>query len=285
MRYKVALFTSAALWSTSFPIIKYALQDSPPLTLLFYRFVFASLGILVLVRRINLKELLIPNTIIPFLGLFNALGFIFQFEGQVLTTASKAALLVNLYVVFVAVLSKFLLGEKISKNKIFAIFIAVIGASLISTGWNPEVIYRGDLRGDILVSLAGLVWSFYIVFSKKVSQILEPIKITGGVMLWTLIFLLILEIPLKKASIPSKETILYAAYLGIFCSVIPYSLYVYSLKKISASISAIFLLIEVVLSLIWSWIFLGERFKGYEFIGAFIIIFSLYLGGREEVIE
>jgi drug/metabolite transporter (DMT)-like permease len=285
MRYRLALFASALLWSTSFPLIKYALRYSPPLTLLFYRFIFASITVLLIFRTTNLRKLLFSNLLIPLLGLFNSVGFILQFEGQAITTASKAALLVNLYVVFVAIIARIVLGEKLNRYKIVAIITALLGASLIATGWNPDIILRGNLKGDLLVLSAGLIWSFYIVFSKKVSPLSKPLEITGGVMIWTLIFLLIVVLPLKRAFVPSKETLFYALYLGIFCSVIPYFLYIYSLRRISASISALFLLLEVVLSLIWSWIFLGERFKGYEFLGAIAIILSIYLGGKEEVLE
>lgn len=226
------------------------------------------------------SEFLPTEKVIIFLGFVNALGFSFQFIGQKFTSASKAALLVNLYVVWVVFLSKKVLKEKITPNKILALIFAVGGAYILVGA--PTLSRLVVNKGDIFVGLAGLIWALYIVYSKYATKKLTPFYITRGVMIWTFLFILIFY-PIRRWPIyPNLGLILFGAYLGIFCSILPYFLYTYGLKKITASASSFLLLIEVLMALLWSHIFLGEILERREFMGAILILLSLILTSLKE---
>ena len=96
-----ALAGAVLLWSTSFPLIRWALFSVDPAPLVATRFLVATLGALaalpVLRRPFPWQALRDPR--VWLLGFLTALGFALQFFGQSLTSASMAAVLVNTYFV------------------------------------------------------------------------------------------------------------------------------------------------------------------------------------------
>ncbi|MFQ6082537.1 MAG: DMT family transporter [Candidatus Aminicenantia bacterium] len=282
MKYRLSLLLAAFLWSTSFPIIKYGLGFSNPFELVFLRFVFAAGGVLIFfLWKGIIHWSVLKNRTLILLGVINTAGFIFQFQGQNLTTSSKAAILIHLNVIFVAFLSKFILKEKLNFKKIMAIGFSLTGVILIGTHLKISSFTQINFKGDMLILLAALSWAFYIIFSKKIVSLISPKEIVFGVMIWTFLFLTIVTVPSGKVSFSSLSTILIALYLGIFCSIIPYFLYTFSLKKITATTSSIYLLIEMVFAVTLSVLFLKDRLTIFDLIGSIFIITGIYLGSNK----
>lgn len=274
----LALFLSAFFWSTSFPLIKVTLKEVTPIDMLFWRFAFASvlsLPLLLVKGPQRLKEAF-RNPGIVVLGSVNALGFFLQFEAQRLTLASKTAFFVNLYVVFVAIADS-LMGEKLGRGEKSGIFLALFGALLLSSEGNLQSFREGRALGDLMATGAAVGWSLYILLSKRMVKGLNPPDLVVGVMGWTLIastpFFLV-----RFSSLPSPPALLQLIYLGLFCSVVPYLLFTYALKGVSATRSALVLLLEVILAALWSYIFLSERLKCWGFAGGVLILLGLVVG-------
>src|SRR5687768_12073296 len=92
---------SALLWGTTFPATKWGLIDLglPPAAFLFWRFLVATLVLaLIAVARRHVRLDYFLDWRLWVLGLFNAVGYLVQFEGQSITSASKTSLLVNVNV-------------------------------------------------------------------------------------------------------------------------------------------------------------------------------------------
>ncbi len=277
MKYKFQILASAVLWSTSFTVIKTALKYLSPLELAFLRFLSASViaNLVLIFRR---KSFPSPNPIFLLLGFLNAFGFYLQFAGQVFTPASKAALIVNLYVVFAPALAFMFLRERFTLSKGLSIGLAVLGIFSISTHFNLNYLRSGHIKGDLLILGASIVWSVFIILTKIASAEIEGLEASVMLMNLTLFsfsvpYLIIhgnpFHIPLR--ALP------YALYLGVFGSFIPYTLYISGLRKLDVSTSSIFLVIEIALAVLWAWMFLGEKLSWLDFIGAFLIILAILL--------
>jgi len=281
VRYLTSLFLAALFWSTSFPLIKVVLRDVNPLDLLFWRFAFAFIFLIPIFflkgKKNSLsifKILLKPRLIL--LGIINALGFFLQFEAQRLTLAYKTAFFVNLYVVFVAIVG-FFRGERLSLKEKAGILFALTGVLLLSTEGNLGVLKEGKTIGDLLAISSAVTWSIYIILSKKLVESVKTIDLVAGVLGWTWLSSAPLFV-LKGGDLPSLISFAELAYLGVFCSIVPYLLFTYALKGISATRSSLILLVEVILATLWSYIFLDERLKFSGAFGALLILLGLFLG-------
>lgn len=275
------LILASVLWSTSFPIIKVGLEYVTPVELVFLRFFFAgTIGSVILfrIKGSSAIKILKDKSIIG-LGTLNALGFYLQFMGQAYTLAAKAALLVNMYVVFVGFAGYWILGEKPKMYHIFVLILALVGAGFTTIGPHGlhEILNVKGFKGDLLILGSAFVWAFYIVFSRKIAMHYNPTVIMGGVMFWTMTPLFILYLIMNKGLETPIDAVLIGFYLAIFCSVVPYTLYVHSLREITAFSSSIVLLLEIVLAVIWSFLFLGERFKLVEIIGGALLSCAILL--------
>ncbi len=277
MRKEFLLLTGASfLWATSFPFIKYSYSTLGPASLLLARFAISTVLIVLycLVFHIRLpflsKEALL-------LGLTNAGGFLFQFYGQLYTTASAAPLLLHTNLVIVALLGWIMLGERLSKRIVAAVLLALAGVAVLTTKLNPSFSFS-SAKGELMLLAAALSWAFFIVFSRKFRASSSP-AFTLSVLLWTFLFLL----PLAPfADVSSSELLVKGGYLALFCTLIPYLLYFEAVKGLRAVEVNIVLTSEIFFAVVLSVIFLSEKIKAYLLVGGGLILAALYLLFSEE---
>ncbi|MGB9589703.1 MAG: EamA family transporter, partial [Candidatus Hydrothermia bacterium] len=105
--HRLSLSAAVILWSTSFPVIKWALFYTNPGPLLAVRFIIAGISALSLFAILQkpFPWHILRKKEIWAMAISNAMGFALQFFGQDLTTASKAALIINSYVISVALVA------------------------------------------------------------------------------------------------------------------------------------------------------------------------------------
>lgn len=123
---------SGVLWGTSFPAIKIGLAFVDAFRFVFFRMFIASVLVLLIssVTR-TLDVSLTRERSIGYLGILNGFAYLIQYLGMSFTTASKSSLLVNLSVVWVAVLSWLVLKERFSKKKVLGI-VSGLAVSFLS---------------------------------------------------------------------------------------------------------------------------------------------------------
>src|SRR5437016_6338128 len=239
------ILLASVLWGTSFPGSKLTVDSVDPLFLTFARMALgASLGLLVWI-----------------LGAVNAIGFDLQNEGILLTTASKTALLVNVNIVFIAILMVLFFGETVSREKVAGILIGLFGVVVLATKLDPASLGGGQFVGDLLVFLAGFIWAFYVAGVKwRVDRGGDYIALTAGILAASAV---VAAVPLLafRPPIPRSETgWLGIVYLGLVPTFGPLMLYVASMRTISPTISALLILLEVVVAAILSFPFLRSGF-------------------------
>jgi drug/metabolite transporter (DMT)-like permease len=66
-------------------------------------------------------------------------------------------------------------------------------------------------------------------------------------------------------------------YLGVFCSAIGYLFYVASLKTLGAGVSSVFINLIPVVSVIASFLILGERLSPIQLAGGIVAVGGVYL--------
>ncbi len=205
------------------------------------------------------------------------------FKGLSLTVPINASVLMMNTPIFVVVFAAILLKEKLAILKIIGILIAAIGAVLLMTGTRFSFNSQTAL-GDIFVTLNAIIYAFYLVYAKPLTQKYHPLTIT----LYCFLIGAILVVPFAWSefseiiwkSIPFKIWI-YIAFVTIGSTFLTYVLNAYALRHASPSLVGSYIYLQPVLATFIA-IFSGKDELNLEKIIFIIIIFlGVYLVSKK----
>jgi drug/metabolite transporter (DMT)-like permease len=284
---------ASLLWGTSFPGTKWGLgYVGNDVFFLWLRFLIATavtLSVVLFFRKMSLS--IFRNPVIWLIGAFNAGGFLMQYVGLTITTASKTSLLVDINVVAVAIISFFVFRERLGKLQVSGIMLGCLGILLLTL--NDELVFDvNQLPGDIIVFMAGWSWAFFIVLNKKLLDKHTGIELSSAAIVTCLVWLTLPTgyLFLTGADF-SVQTNGWAAivYLGLACTSAAILLWALGLEGVSATASATIMLIEVLTALAISFTLLNETMSAAAALGAALVLAAIYLvaatgsGEKEEL--
>ena len=284
----LATLVAGLLWGSSFTVIKIGLRVLDPYWFVFFRFALASLltvAACVLAGRSAQVRALLRNPLVIWLGVSNAAGFVFQFKGQTMTSASNAALLINASTIFVAVASRIVFRERFGPLKVLAVLAGMAGVFLITTGGRPSLAGGVALKGDLLVLIAAFLWTFFFLLDKKIiaSRGVDFRALTAAMVTVTAITTLPVALIFGRGGIPAPSVELWALpYTAVFCTVAPFLLWTWGLKRITVTTSSVVLLTEVVFALALASAVLGERLSTMGVVGSVLILAAVALASRDK---
>lgn len=271
---------SSIFWGSSFVTIKLGLNYSGIYWFLLERFLASSfVGVTLLAVWRGIDRSYYRESYIWTLGVLNAAGFILQYLALSLTSPGKTALLVNLNVVVVALFSAYYLQEKIGGNKILALLTGSIGLFLVTTHGDLGQLGGMQSAGDLLAFLGGFVWTFYIVKVREVVTRSETStsQLAVALLVSTTVALILPTLLLERDYSTPGASILFAVYTGVFCTAVPLVLWSEGLRQISATVSSIVLLLEILFAFLFA-VPLGlENFSLFDAIGGAFILLSIFL--------
>ena len=295
IRARFLVISASLLWGSAFVAVKWGLNlGLDPLFFVIFRFLVAIIVALPLLIYLLKGKGFFESFSSAFLvlGLLNALALIFQFYGMELTTAGKSALLINLNVVFVAIISYKFLGENFSLKKVLAVFLGVFGAILITTEGKLETVSSKTFLGDMMVLSAGFLWAVFIIMSKKwLDNPGESSSAQGGLItnLWVIIItalFLLLLLPLTDTGAVLElgwKEVLVIFYLGGFCTVLAFGAWYVSLEEMEATVSVVYLLLSIVFAVFLAALFLDESITFFIATGGSLIGISILLVVLEDI--
>ena len=269
---------AGCLWGTSFPAIKIGLQYMDAYTFVFLRFLTAWLlmsAVLLAKRRTNFN--FANKRLVLSLGIINGAAYLMQYVGMVFTSAAKSSLLVNLSIIWVAILSPFLLKEPLGTKKAVGVSVSLLGVFLMTTNLDFASLGQGTLFGDCLVIGSGVAWAFFMLYNK-------PLAADAKNLIQSMTFLLFFTLlPLLPAFFFSAGSIaaigttawIMILYTAVLCWVVPYYLWLKGLKHLSPVTSAVILLTEILVAVTLATLILGEGFTLISGIGAFLIVAAI----------
>lgn len=270
---------ASVFWGTAFPATKLIVSEVDPLVITTVRLGLGSLlGFLILAALGRLHRAYLRDPLVWGLGLLNALAFDLQNLGLGYTTASKTALLVNVNVVFIAILMALVYKERLTRARTGGIVLGMLGVLVLATRLDPASLVGGAFLGDLLVFGSGLVWAFYVVGVKKeVDRGGDYIALTATVLVTTTVFSL-LPLPLASGGIrPGLVSWTVLIYLGLVPTFLPMLLYTLSLRTISPTVSSLLVLLEIVVAAVVSVFLLQEVLDAFTLIGGALILLGTYV--------
>ncbi len=278
MRIKYGFIISivALIWAGSFIAVKIGVEEISPVLLAFLRFAIAS-PCLFLVLLIKKKPLRFPIRDLPILIILALTGvtllYIFQFTGIKWTTATNSAILINMNVIFIAILSSVTLKEIFSNKKIIGIILGFLGVVFVVI--NGSMSLTLSTKGDALIILSAICWAIYSVIGKKILDRYDPITVTTYIfILGTIFFIPFIKDFNLEISFRGWMIIL---YLALFCSVFAYVAWYNALAKMDATKVAIFLNLIPLFAMLLSYLILEEEITIFLMMGAALIIYGIYL--------
>lgn len=209
-------------------------------------------------------------------GLICQAGFnLCYFKAVEILGVSMAAILLYTSPLFLAILSKVIYKEKLSKEKSVSLMICFVGSILAVTGGSLATLNISTI-GIILGILAAITYACMSVISKSI--LLE----CKGITILTYGFLIgaILMVPLSKpweiAPYINEFSILpYILGLGAISAAGAYICYMEGISKgIDLSIAGILASGELIGSVIIGWILLGEYFSLIKLLGIILMALS-----------
>ena len=147
-RYEGYIILASLLWGTSFVSAKIGVGEIDPFFYSFLRFLIGSSLLLVIVLATRSYEpRLFKDKIIWGIAFVNAVAYNFQHVGISMTTATNAALLVDINAVFVAILAVFILGERLNYRIGLGLVLGISGVVIVTPG-------QGDMGPLIRTTVA-----------------------------------------------------------------------------------------------------------------------------------
>ncbi len=280
----IGLSAAVVFWGVSFVATKVALESITTFTLIFMRFGLAGLlflavsilrgGLPRLTRRAHFKLFL--------MALFEpGLYFYFETVGLQLTTAPKASLIIATVPVAVLVFARILIGERIRKLSLFGIVMSLAGIGVLITG-DPGFQWALDdhLLGDLLIICAVITAALYMVGARDLGREYSAWDITCLQIFYGALFyapMFFVEMSVLDWGEVTVSSMIAAAYLTVFATVIAFLCYNYGLTRIEASRAAVFINGIPVVTAVTAWVILGERLTLIQAAGGAMVLGGVWL--------
>lgn len=280
----VYLITLAFIWGSSFILIKKGLVGLTPMQVGSLRIIFAAVFLLL----IGFKSLAkIPRVQWKYIALTAMLGtfipaFLFSIA-QTQLDSSVSAILNSLTPLNTMILGGIAFGLSFKRAQVFGVIIGLIGTFLLIINGalnHPEQNYYYA----ILIIIASICYATNVNLIKKYLSGLSPLCITTGnflVLLFPALLVLVFSGFFDVIAVETvQNSILYIVILGVVGTGIA-NLIFFKTIQISSPVFAtsVTYLIPVVA---FGWGLLdNEMLTPVQFLGAFIILFGVYLSSRK----
>lgn len=266
----------------SFAPIFIRLADVSPDSAGFYRMMFASLSLLILIRlrRENLNMARRPKLLLILAGVFLSIDFMCWHRSIGLIGPGLSTLLGNFQIFFTALFSWLFFQQRISRLFILAVAMALCGLLLI-TGGDWQVLQPGYKLGLLFGVLTALFYSGYILLLKQAlndhsAQGVPSMLIVS--IATTLLLALITPVTGGSFAIPDSESLFALIGAGVISSTIGWSLISTAIKQVQATIAGLVLLLQPTLALIWDVLLFDRPTGPMEIFGVLSILSAIYIG-------
>jgi drug/metabolite transporter (DMT)-like permease len=258
MRTWIALSAALFLWASAYAGIRVGLRSYSPAHLALFRFLVASLvlAIYVSVNNFRLARLRdVPRLVLT--GIFGiTLYNLLLNSGEVSVSAGVSSLLISSAPIWIALMSTFMLGERLTLWGWGGVFISFIGVAMIAAGEGNGLHFS---TRALLLAFAALSSAAYIVMQKQLLKTYTALEVTT----YAIWFGTLLLIPFGRGLIFSIHTApisstLAVVYLGIFPAAIAFTAYAYAISHGPVNRISSFLYLVPVLAIGIAWVWLGE---------------------------
>jgi len=272
------------LWAVGTVISKALLASVSPLTYLIIQLA-PSACVMWSIVRIAGRPSVGWRTFLPvaLLGWLNpGLSYTFSMLGLAQSTASVATLLWAAEPAVIVVLAWFILGETITVRFLAATAIAVCGVLLVTGVIGGSAGLATRAHGALLIMAGVLCCATYTVVSRRLVFRVDPLLAVTLQQTVALVWVMaIWPLGSRSGAIAALAALTPRSILGgVLAGLMYYAaaswLYLTALKSVPATTASIFLNLQPVFGVAIAYVFLGERLKEGQWVGAVTIIVSVF---------
>ena len=277
-----AALSVVVIWGLNFVAMKWALADFTPFQLGIWRYVFAALPLVFIVRRPA-----VPWRWVVAYGLCQGVGQfgVLFIALQVGMTAALASVLMQTQLFFTALLGVLLLGEQLSRPLKWGLVWAAVGLGCFAMNYLGGAVAAGTtLLGFVLNLVSAAMWAASNIVARRTQQVAGSYDALGFVV-WSAVVPIVPFVALSLAFDPPAlrwqwldaplSSWLAVAYLGWCATIMAYALWTGLLKRHPASRVAPFSLGVPVIGLAAGMGMLGERITLWQWAGGACIVMAL----------
>ncbi|OGE30758.1 hypothetical protein A3C59_03520 [Candidatus Daviesbacteria bacterium RIFCSPHIGHO2_02_FULL_36_13] len=284
----IALILANIIWGGNFVVAKITLQEFPPMSLAFSRFVLATILLLPFflsqTKKIKIDKKDLPKLIA--IGIFIiTLNITFFFEGIKRTTVTDASVLLLIGPMLSVLAGWWFLKEKVFLVNLIGIALGFIGA-LVIIGL-PDILSGNmssqNIIGNILILLASVSWVVGAVIAKGILKKYSSLVVTA---IAFMVGMVTFALPALVEYLKNPDWILGITTLGILgliymvllSSISAYFLFEWGLSKTSVGTADLLQYIEPFVATFFAITILGEVLSPTFLGGAALIAVGVYLG-------
>lgn len=271
----LALLAAAAIWGTTFPLVKDALHEISAFEFLAIRFAIATL-VLAALRprsarysfRSNVRAGLIAGTLL-------ALGHAFQTIGLDHTLSTNAGFITGLYVVFTPILAAIILRRRPGTPVVFGVILTTFGLGLMSLQLsNGRASFN---EGDLLVLVCAVMYAGQIVTLARYAPESDPMTLTIQQLGVTAIFFA-LATPTQEVTAPASAAVWIAVLAtALGSSVFGIGVQTWAQRRISPTRAAIIFSMEAPFAALAAYLLADERLPSRAWAGAALILAGMLI--------
>ena len=271
---RFALLLTTFIWGATFPVTKAALEQIPPLSFLFLRFLLGTLlvGVVFLLwrRRLHREPVVLRAGAIATCWLF--LGYVLQTVGLHYTTASNSAFITALYVVIVP-----LILRRFDQRVWLATGIASVGLWLLV---KPST--SGNL-GDLLTLGCAMAFASHIACLERFTREVDAPSLFA----WQMMAMVVLLLPILLVEQAPAEafapTSMLLVGLGITGGLATgaFAVQMWVQRILPAQQVALIFASEPAYAAWLAWYFLGETLDLQGWAGSAFILVAVVVGSWE----
>jgi drug/metabolite transporter (DMT)-like permease len=280
---------SVVVWGGSFIATKVVLREVSPFTVIWLRF---GIGLLVLLLvNLGRKQLALPNAHqARYFALLGFVGITFhqwlQSTGLLTARASTTAWIVATTPIFMAILGRFFLDEKLDHSHIAGIGLAAVGVLLVVSQGELSAlgVRRFGTPGDVLILASAANWAVFSALSRNglghypATWMLLYVMAFG----WLFVSVLFLAGPgFSELGQLSLVGWLSVGFLGLACSGLAYIFWYDGLQAMQSFRVGAFLYLEPLVAVIVAALVLGESILMVSLLGGGTILLGVWLVNRK----
>jgi drug/metabolite transporter (DMT)-like permease len=289
------LFFTALLWGTNILVFKHTISDFDPWIFNAYRLVLATITLVGLAACEAWFSKPKPTAkrqptswlrVVMFCLLSGFLYLIIFVKGIDLTTAGNTALILASMPMWTAILSFFILSERLPRVTWLGLLVTFIGTAVVTTqgSGGGKVSFESQyFVGNLYMLLAALAWAAGTVVSRPILETITPLRLAAMSSLITTPLHILLVADQLAAAWPTAiqpNNLIAIIYSGVFSTGVAYATWHAGVRAVGGSHASVYQNVVTLVAVIGGWIFLGELATSAQLIGGALTIAGLVLMRR-----
>ncbi len=282
----LALLAIAAFWGGNFVGMKYLINDVGPIKVLLLRVYFAAIVfafVLVFRRRLIPRFTRQEWRLLLLVGFFGVVtNQLFVTVGTSYLSAAVASMIATSTPIFMAILSRVLLGERLGPRKLAGISIAFSGFVIVLLYGSGQAEFSVDnTLGVFITALAPLSWTISTLLSTRLMLRHDPTIITGistvsasVALLPLLLTQLSLFSDMQRFGVNEWLAVFVTSILSI---VVAYTVWYRALRQLDPTQIAVYVYLVPFFGVIFAWILLDEPVTRFVVLGGTAILSGVVL--------